>query len=286
MKSQLTSPYHLQANGAVERFHRRLKDSLQARLAGSDWPSHLPWIMLGLRVAPRKVSGISAAELVYGCTLSHPSQFLSGAEPPPASFVRQLNSSLPCVASEPYEPAKDPASARRLQEATYVYVKAAPILPALSLAYRGPYRVLVPGRRYFVLEVGSRPQAFSVVNLKPHLGTAPVVLATAPSHGRPRCRRPPSQPLSPASRLGGRYCGGRAKRGSEFPINPPTAGKQICVTLIENIVSFSLTFEWFTCLNIYIISRNFIKNNWKPYDRRPCAWREVSLPTLLQRDIQ
>jgi hypothetical protein len=35
IKSQLTTPYHPQANGAVERFHRRLKDALRARLAGS-----------------------------------------------------------------------------------------------------------------------------------------------------------------------------------------------------------------------------------------------------------
>jgi hypothetical protein len=61
-----------------------------------------------------------------------------------------------------------------------MYVKAAPISPALSLAYRGPYRVLVPGRRYFVLEVSGKPQAFSVVNLRLHLGTAPVVPAAAP----------------------------------------------------------------------------------------------------------
>jgi transposase InsO family protein len=53
IKSKLTTPYHPQANGAVERFHRRLKDSLRARLAGSDWPSHLPWVLFGLRAAPR-----------------------------------------------------------------------------------------------------------------------------------------------------------------------------------------------------------------------------------------
>jgi cleavage and polyadenylation specificity factor subunit 1 len=49
---KLTTAFHPQSNGAVERFHRRLKDSLRAWLAGSDWPSHLPWVMLGLRAAP------------------------------------------------------------------------------------------------------------------------------------------------------------------------------------------------------------------------------------------
>jgi hypothetical protein len=81
---------------------------------------------------------IAAAKLVYGGSLSLPSQFLSSAELPPASFICQLNSSLPCVANEPYEPTRDSASARILQEAAYVYVKAAPISPALSPVYCGP----------------------------------------------------------------------------------------------------------------------------------------------------
>jgi transposase InsO family protein len=191
IKSQLTTPYHPQANGAVERFHRRLKDALRARLAGSDWPSHLPWVMLGLRVAPREDSGVSAAELVYGCPLSLPGQFLSAAEPPPASFVQQLTSSVPCVADKSHVLREVPASIRRLQEAAHVYVRAPPVSPALSPAYRGPYRVLVPGQRYFVLEVGGKPQAFSVDNLKPHLGRAPVLAAAPPPRGRPR-KSPPS----------------------------------------------------------------------------------------------
>ena len=43
-----TTAYHPQANGLVERFHCQLKDSMRARLAASDWPSHLPWVLLGL----------------------------------------------------------------------------------------------------------------------------------------------------------------------------------------------------------------------------------------------
>ena len=35
-------------------YHRQLKDSLRARLASTDWPSHLPWVLLGLRAAPKE----------------------------------------------------------------------------------------------------------------------------------------------------------------------------------------------------------------------------------------
>jgi hypothetical protein len=59
---KMTTAFHLQSNGVVEMFHRRLKNALHARLAAADWPLHLPWVMLGLRAAPREDSGISAAE--------------------------------------------------------------------------------------------------------------------------------------------------------------------------------------------------------------------------------
>ena len=52
----LTTAYHPQAIGMVERCHRQLKDALRARTAGSDWPSHLPWILLGLWAAPKESS--------------------------------------------------------------------------------------------------------------------------------------------------------------------------------------------------------------------------------------
>jgi hypothetical protein len=84
VKMRFTTAYHPQSNGLVERLHRHLKEALRARLAGADWPQHLPWVLLGLGAAPREDSGISAAELVYGCPLSLPGQFLSAAELPPA----------------------------------------------------------------------------------------------------------------------------------------------------------------------------------------------------------
>ncbi|XP_066965454.1 igE-binding protein-like [Macrobrachium rosenbergii] len=48
-----TTAYYPAANGLVERFHRSLKASLMARCTAEDWKYQLPWVLLGLRTAPR-----------------------------------------------------------------------------------------------------------------------------------------------------------------------------------------------------------------------------------------
>ena len=41
----LNSNFHPQSNGMIERFHRSLTSSIRARLACSDWVSHLPPVL-------------------------------------------------------------------------------------------------------------------------------------------------------------------------------------------------------------------------------------------------
>jgi transposase InsO family protein len=63
IKHTMTTAFHPQSNGLVERVHCRLKDALKARLAAANWPDHLPWVLLGLRASPREDLGLSAAEM-------------------------------------------------------------------------------------------------------------------------------------------------------------------------------------------------------------------------------
>jgi hypothetical protein len=147
---------------------------------------HLPWVMLGLRAAPREDSGVSAAELVYEAPLSLPGQFLTATEPLPTGFVQQLRSHVPCIADRPdYTQAVAKPRPSSLQSAAFVYVKSPPASPGLTPAYRGPYRVRVPGQKYFVIEIGGKPQAVSVDNIKSHLGPTPISAAPGPPRGRP-----------------------------------------------------------------------------------------------------
>jgi hypothetical protein len=185
IQHKLTTAFHPQSNGAVERFHRRLKDALRARLATTNWPDHLPWIMLGLRAAPREDSGVSSAELVFGAPLVLPGQLLSTTEPPPEEFVRQLRSGVPCVAPLPPAADKSRAPPPSLRAATFVYVRSPPSSPALAPVYKGPYAVHRAGDKVFVLKLGDRFAAVSIDRLKPHLGSNPEP-ASPPTRGRPR----------------------------------------------------------------------------------------------------
>ncbi len=61
-----TIAYHPELNGAVERLHRCLKDALRTRAATATWVDELPFVLLRLRAQPRRDTGLSPAESVYG----------------------------------------------------------------------------------------------------------------------------------------------------------------------------------------------------------------------------
>jgi hypothetical protein len=185
IRHRMTTAFHPQCNGLVERAHRRIKDALKARLAGDKWSSHLPWVLLGLRAAPREDSGVCAAELLYGASLSFPGPVISTAEPPPEYFVRQLNSGVPFVATQSLKVETEQIRpSDQLQRASHVYVKSPAASPALTPAYRGPYLVHKRTDKFFILKVGGKFDAVSVDRLKPHLGGNPVAVPP-PKRGRP-----------------------------------------------------------------------------------------------------
>jgi len=86
----ITTAYHPQANGMVEHSHSHLKNMLRARLAASNWLDHLPWVLLGLRSAPKEESGISSAELVFCQPLSLPGGFVDAVEPTAVVFLEKM----------------------------------------------------------------------------------------------------------------------------------------------------------------------------------------------------
>jgi hypothetical protein len=117
--------FHPQSNGMVERAHRQLKNALRARTAGHDWPSHLPWVLLGLRTAPKEDSNLSSAELCLGAPLILPGEFMAGPEPPPQEFVDSLQAAPPPPSTRPR---------------SYAQVAAAPPASLLKAEFVSPRR--------------------------------------------------------------------------------------------------------------------------------------------------
>ena len=89
-----TTSFHPQSNGMIECFHRSLKSSLRARLAGQDWVHHLPLVLLGLWTNANEDSGYAPAEALFGTQLAVPGEFLDSTELPPTDFFRKIDSAI------------------------------------------------------------------------------------------------------------------------------------------------------------------------------------------------
>jgi hypothetical protein len=168
----------------VERTHGQLKAALRAQFAGSRWPEHLPWVLLGLRTAPKEDSGVSAAELVYGAALALSAKFLSTAEPLAAEFLKKLQQ-VEMPATRPLSYAEAAAkggivAGQQRLPAAWWHV-AAPVT-----AVREPIKVLERTDKCFRLAVGSREETVSIDCLKLHLEVGPFTAALPVTCGHPR----------------------------------------------------------------------------------------------------
>ena len=86
--------------------------------ASADWLEHLPWVLLGLRAAPKQEAGVSAAEATYGHSLVLPSQLQL---PPRAPQAAPEKVNIPSTV----KPAREAEKAQEVgvHEASQVYVR-------------------------------------------------------------------------------------------------------------------------------------------------------------------
>ena len=189
-----TTAYHPQSNGLVERFHRSLKAALRARLTNADWINELPWVMLGLRTAPKQDMGVSVAEMVFGAPLTIPGAFTSfGTTPEKADHLRRMRDIAGRLVPAPdaWHGTPRPAKLKGLAEADFVFVRRDATHGPLLTPYTGPYRVLQREQKYYVIQCGERQEKVSVDRLKPANAEpdCPIEPAVPPRRGRP-----PKQP--------------------------------------------------------------------------------------------
>lgn len=203
-----TTAYHPQANGLVERFHRHLKSALRARLCGPNWMDELPWVLLGIRTAPKDDLRSSSAELVYGSPLSVPGDFLQtpGTSLALDQQLRQLREHAGALAPVPtsqHGPVT-PFVPHSLTVTPYVFVRRDTHRNPLQTPYTGPYRVVSRSDKTFIVDCGGRDETVLVDRLKPaHVdATAPVPLSRPPAVDARLLAQP-----NPSTNILGEVCG-------------------------------------------------------------------------------
>lgn len=175
-----TTAYHPQSNGLVERFHRSLKASLRARLCGPDWSGHLPWVLLGLRTAPKDDSGVSAADAALRHAPKLPGQFVSPTQDPMGPRIIPVKHHGVPAAFVP----------DALATAKHAFVRVDSHRRPLDRPYQGPYVIMRQDSKTATLNIRGRESVISVDRLKPaHLPDAPAVVTTRSG----RTIRPPDR---------------------------------------------------------------------------------------------
>ncbi|CAI5671405.1 unnamed protein product [Oreochromis niloticus] len=134
--------------------------------------------------------GVSPAELVLDQPLRVPGEFLP--ESPPPCFAPSVLSLRPprdsfSLPGPVHHCLPDTFVPRSLDSSQFVFVRHDAHRPPLRPLYDGPFRVIQPGRKHFLLDFGGRQETVSIDRLKPAhvLQDDQLVPAQAPRHGRP-----------------------------------------------------------------------------------------------------
>lgn len=169
-----TSAYRPQANGKVERFHRRLKDALRARQ--SDWLADLPLVLWTFRFTTPRNAEFSPFTLLTGESASFPAAVTDRCSiDDPLELVTRLRQLIDTASASTFDTAiiEPPAIPPSLQDADEVWVRIDRVRRPLEAPYSGPFRVIDRQPRYFVIDTPRGRTTVSVHRLKPVVRSVP-----------------------------------------------------------------------------------------------------------------
>ncbi|KAA3672059.1 uncharacterized protein DEA37_0004841 [Paragonimus westermani] len=140
-----TTAYQLSSNGLVERFHRQLKASPLVR----------DTLKADLQSTP--------TELVHGCTLRLPGEFVSPPPSLPSNFASTLSQQMRHIQPTPPRGQNRPVHMHRdLATCSHVLVRCDDVRKPLQPPYSGPFKVLRRTPKHFTLDRNDRRDTVSL----------------------------------------------------------------------------------------------------------------------------
>ena len=167
IEHRTTTVGHPQANGMIERAHRRLEDALRCRQVVDQWPSNLPKVMFSLHATRREEARYSPAQMLFGEQIGAAGQGfeeVAGSEDAVAEAVRRWPTNLRTEETKFHGHPKV-TGMDRLTGASWVLQRRVTWDHSLADKYSGPYKVLRKTEKVWTIEKDSRPVPVSVDNL-------------------------------------------------------------------------------------------------------------------------
>ena len=173
-----TCAYNPRANGAVERFHRQLKDSLRCHLVETtrihslQWCEYIPLVLLWFRATVKEDIQASPAELVFGQNITLPPDLRSepsGIQVDPTDYVSVLKDMMEKVRGQTSRPVRNAQHfvPKSLSSCEYVFLRTDASRSPLQRPYTGPYRVLDRNSCTVKIDTHDGPIRVSIQRVKP-----------------------------------------------------------------------------------------------------------------------
>ena len=167
-----TSPYHPQANGLIERFHRTLKSSLRILCQDNkNWLDALPIVLLGWRNTPNTSTDASPAQLLFGSHLTFPQDLVSNEEVTSIPALNQARNHFLSIDTNPafHNNHKKPMMPKNLKEASFVWLKSQQ-RHGFEPYYTGPYKLIETTERNAKILRDNAEHIVHLSNVKPAFG--------------------------------------------------------------------------------------------------------------------
>ena len=166
-----------------------MKSSLTARLIYANWIDHLPWALLGIRTTVKEDLRASAAEMVYGTTLTLPGQFQPALTPTSSPiFLDNLKQAVKYfhpVPTSNHGPTTKEFIPDDLKHYRMVWIRKDGHVPPLGHKYEGPYEVVNRAVKHFAIHIGETVDYITIERFKPANIAEDVSPGQPTKHGRP-----------------------------------------------------------------------------------------------------